>query len=307
MSTAPHISVLFEEAVDGLRVRPGGTYVDGTLGAAGHAERVLQLSTPDGRLLGLDADPEALELARTRLAPFGDRAVLHHSNYRHMLQVCKDLGFLGADGVLLDLGLSSMQLDLWDRGFSFRRDDPLDMRFDPTRGATAAELIEQLPEQDLARAIWEFGEEPASRRIARALKAAPEVKTSGQLAEIVSGSVGRPRGRTHPATRTFQALRMLVNDELEALREGLSAAVEVLGVGGRLVVISFHSLEDRIVKGFMRDRSVQCICPPRVPVCTCDHVPTLRLLTRKAGKPEQDETRANPRSRSARLRVAEKL
>ncbi len=307
MSTAPHISVLFEEVVDALRVRPGGTYVDGTLGAAGHAERVLELSTPDGRLLGLDADPEALELARTRLAPFGDRAVLHHSNYRHMLQVCKDLGFLGADGVLLDLGLSSMQLDLWDRGFSFRRDDPLDMRFDPTRGATAAELIEQLPEQDLARVIWEFGEEPASRRIARALKAAPEVSTSGQLAEIVAASVGRPRGRTHPATRTFQALRMLVNDELEALREGLSGAVEALGVGGRLVVISFHSLEDRIVKGFMREQSVECVCPPRAPVCTCDHVPTLRLVNRKAGKPEQDETRANPRSRSARLRVAEKL
>ena len=304
----PHLSVLLDEAIEALAVRPGGSYIDGTLGAGGHAERVLDLSAPDGRLLGLDADPQALEIARERLAPFGDRAVRVHSNYRRLREVAEERGFLPADGVLLDLGLSSMQLDVWDRGFSFRRDEPLDMRFDPTRGPTAAELLRDLPEEDLADAIWRLGEEPSSRRIARAIKRSPDpVRTTGQLAELVARATGRPRGRIHPATRTFQALRILVNDELGALEEGLSAAVEVLRPGGRLVVISFHSGEDRIVKRFMRAESAGCICPPRQPVCTCGHTPTLRLLSRKAAKPERDETGANRRSRSARLRAAERI
>ena len=289
-------------------MRPGGAYVDGTLGAAGHAARVLELSAPDGRLLGLDADPDALRLAGERLAPFGERAVLVHTNFRRLYDVASEHGFVPAGGVLLDLGLSSMQLDLWERGFSFRRDDPLDMRFDPTRGPSAADLLRELPEEDLANVIWEYGEEPASRRIARAVKRSPEpVRTSGQLAELVARAAGRPRGRTHPATRTFQALRIAVNEELDALREGLEGAVRALGPGGRLAVISFHSLEDRIVKTFMREASAECVCPPRQPVCTCDHTPTLRLLGRKAGKAGEEEVEANRRSRSARLRVAEML
>jgi 16S rRNA (cytosine1402-N4)-methyltransferase len=307
-SPSPHVSVLLDEAVGALDPRPGGRYIDGTLGAGGHATRVLELSAPDGRLLGLDADPQALELARRRLTPFGERVVLVHSNYRCLRDVAEEHGFAPADGVLLDLGLSSMQLDLWNRGFSFRRDEPLDMRFDPTAGPAAADLIEELSEEELANVVYEYGEEPASRRIARAIKRSPTpVRTSGELAEVVARAMGGPRGRIHPATRTFQALRILVNDELGALRDGLRAAVDVLRPGGRLVVISFHSLEDRIVKAFMRDESAGCICPPRQPVCTCGHTPTLRLVSRRAGKPERDEAQANRRSRSARLRAAEKV
>ncbi len=308
MTTYPHRSVFLDEAVAALAVQPDGMYVDGTLGAAGHATRVLEESAPEGRLLGLDADPAALELARSRLAPFGERAVLVHSNYRRMAEVATERGFVPADGVLLDLGLSSMQLDEWDRGFSFRRDEPLDMRFDPTSGSSAAELVNSLPEEELARVLWEYGEEPASRRIARAVARSEQpITTTGQLAELVASSVGRPRGRTHPATRTFQALRILVNDELGALEDGLRAAVGILRPGGRLVVISFHSLEDRIVKNYIRDESAECVCPPRQPVCTCAHTPTLRLVRRKADKPGAVETQENPRSRSARLRVAEKV
>ncbi len=308
MTSYPHRSVLLDEAVTALAVQPGGTYVDGTLGAAGHATRVLEESAPEGRLLGLDADPDALEIARSRLAPFGGRTVLVHSNYRRMAEIAAERGFVPADGVLLDLGLSSMQLDEWDRGFSFRRDEPLDMRFDPTSGSSAAELLNSLPEDELARVLWEFGEEPASRRIARAVaRSEQHVTTTGQLAELVASSVGRPRGRTHPATRTFQGLRILVNDELGALEDGLRAAVSILRPGGRLVVISFHSLEDRIVKNYLRDESAECVCPPRQPVCTCAHTPTLRLVRRKADKPGAVETQENPRSRSARLRVAEKV
>ncbi len=307
-STTPHVSVFANEAVTALAVRRGGCYIDGTLGAAGHASHILDLSAPDGRLLGLDADPEALALARGRLTPYGERAVLVHSNFRRMGKVAHERGFVPADGVLLDLGLSSMQLDTWERGFSFRRDEPLDMRFDPTFGPTVAELLHDLAEEDLANAIYEFGEEPASRRIARAVKRAKApIRTSGQLAETVAGATGRPRGRTHPATRTFQALRILVNDEIGALTEGLREAVDVLRPGGRIAVIAFHSLEDRIVKTYFREQSTGCVCPPRQPVCTCQHIPALRLVFRKAGKPAPEEMSANRRSRSARLRVAEKL
>lgn len=308
VSAPVHISVLAREAVDALAVVPGGSYIDATLGAGGHATLALDLSAPDGRLLGLDADPEALDLARRELGRFGDRAALAHSNFRHLQDVATERGFVPADGVLFDLGLSSMQLDLWDRGFSFRRDEPLDMRFDPSQGPTAADLLRDLPEEELARVIWEYGEEPASRRIARAVaRSAEEVRTTGQLAELVARSTGRSRGRTHPATRTFQALRIAVNDELGALAAGLEAAVRVLRPGGRLVIISFHSLEDRLVKQFIRDKSAECVCPPRQPVCTCDQVPTLRPVNRKAGKPGAEEVGDNPRSRSARLRVAERI
>lgn len=297
-----------EESVAALQPHSGGAYVDCTLGAAGHAYRILELSSPDGCLLGLDADPEALEIARQRLHSFGDRATLVHSNFRHLGQVARARGFDHVDGAILDLGLSSMQLDTWTRGFSFRRNEPLDMRFDPTEGRPAAELLATEPEEEIARIIWQYGEETASRRIARAIANSPErISTTGQLAALVERTVGGRRGRVHPATRTFQALRIAVNDELGALEQGLNAAIGLLAPGGRMVVISFHSLEDRLVKNLFRIESSDCICPPRQPVCTCGHKARLRLVQRKAIKPGDPEVEVNPRSRSARMRVAERL
>lgn len=308
MTAEPHISVLPHEVVQTLAPRSGGRYIDCTVGAGGHAQAVLDASAPDSRLLGLDADPGALQVAAERLAPYGNRAVLVHARFSRVGQVAREHGFDEPDGVLMDLGLSSMQLDLWSRGFSFRRDEPLDMRFDPTAGPTAADVITSSSEEELADIIWRYGEEPASRRIARAVKrsVAPVVTTT-QLADLVERAVHRPKGRTHPATRTFQALRIAVNDELEELQTGLRSAVELLCVGGRLAVISFHSLEDRIVKQFMRRESSGCVCPPRQPMCTCGHRPTLRLVSRRAGKAAAEELSVNRRSRSARLRVAEKV
>ncbi len=303
-----HTSVLLEESIALLDIHPDGKYIDATLGAGGHAEKILERSSPSGRLLGLDADPRAIELAQRRLGRFVGRYVLVHTNFRYIEQVANEHDFNPCDGVLFDLGISSMQVDAWAAGFSFRRDEPLDMRFDPTSGKTAADIIRESSEQELARIIWEYGEEPKSRQIARAIKSSREpIVTTEQLVQAVESVYRGKRGRIHPATRTFQALRIAVNDELDALREGLAGALRVLRVGGRLVVISFHSLEDRIVKHFMRERSKGCICPPEQLVCTCNHHPEIKVLTRKPIVPSGEEVKVNPRSRSAKLRAAEKL
>jgi 16S rRNA (cytosine1402-N4)-methyltransferase len=304
--TTPHIPVLLDEVLEGLSPLPGQRFIDGTLGAGGHTEAILTAVAPHGQVLALDADPSALEIARRRLAAYGDRARFVHSNFAQLAAVARDLDFVPVHGVLLDLGLSSMQLDAVERGFSFQSAGPLDMRYDPNSPTTAADLVNNLAQDELADLIYRFGEERRSRAIARAIVAARPLHTTHQLAEVVARAVGGRRGdRLHPATRTFQALRIAVNDELEVLRAALPAATSILAPGGRLAVISFHSLEDRIVKEFFRRESRDCICPPEQPVCTCGHRATLHIITPKPITVTSTEAALNPRARSAKLRVAE--
>jgi 16S rRNA (cytosine1402-N4)-methyltransferase len=302
--SAPHVPVLYEEVLAGLQVVTGGFYVDGTVGAGGHAAGILKASAPDGHLLGLDVDPKALEMSRQRLAPFGDRITLVRCNYAQIREQVEALGWGPANGVLLDLGVSSLQLTNPERGFSFQSVGPLDMRLDPTASRMAADLVNTLAQRDLADLIYRYGEEPASRAIARAIVAARPLRTTTELAEVVARVV--KRRKIHPATRTFQALRIAVNDELRRLEEGLTAALSILKPGGRLAVIAFHSLEDRIVKRCFAQESRDCICPPETMVCTCGHRATVSVLTRKPIQPGADEIARNPRSRSAKLRIAVK-
>jgi 16S rRNA (cytosine1402-N4)-methyltransferase len=258
-------------------------------------------------LLGLDRDPEAVARAQERLARFSERAILVQGSFRELEAVARKHHFPPADGVLLDLGVSSYQLASPERGFSFFKVGPLDMRFDPSQGPSAAELVNSLPVEELAEILYRFGEERQSRRIARAIVAARPFQTTQQLADVIVAAVGRRGGRIHPATKSFQALRIAVNDELGALKEVLPQAIELLRPGGRLAVISFHSLEDRLVKRYFRRQAQDCICPPELPVCTCKHQATLRLITRRPVRPDEAELTQNRRARSARLRVAERL
>ena len=309
-----HLPVLAEEVLAMLAPRSGSLQIDATLGGGGHTERILEASNPDGRLLGLDADPAAIARVDARLRPvFGDRLVLRQANFRELAEVAPAAGFGAVDGALFDLGLSSFQLADTERGFGFRAGGPLDMRFDTSRGVPAAELLATLDANELTALFRRYGEEPKAGRIARAIvearREAP-IETAEELAALVERVVPpnprQPR-RTHPATRVFQALRIAVNEELEALEAGLAAAVDLLRPGGRLVVLSYHSLEDRIVKRFLAAERRGCVCPPELPVCVCGRNPRLRLLTRRSVTPTPEEVAANPRSRSARLRAAERL
>lgn len=302
-----HVPVLLEAVIDGLAPQPGACLIDGTLGAGGHAAAWLAAAAPDGRVLGFDRDPGALTLAAEHLAGAGERATLVHASYERMGEIAAEKGFDPADAILLDLGFSSLQIDDPARGFAFRLDGPLDMRFDPRQPTTAADLVNGLPADELADLIYAYGEERHSRRIARAIAEARPVTGTATLAEIVKRAVPRSTERIHPATRTFQALRIAVNDELGALERTLPQAVSLLRPGGRLAVISFHSLEDRIVKNFMRDEARDCICPPEVPICVCGHEASLRVVTRRPLTAEPDETERNPRARSAKLRIAERI
>jgi len=306
MARMPHQPVLYHEIIHALQPKKAGHYVDGTLGAGGHARGILEACTPDGRLLGLDVDPQALALARETLAPYGQRAHLLQASYDSLTETLREIGWDEVDGILLDLGLSSMQLDTPERGFSFQQDAPLDMRFDPASPTTAADLVNTLPQDDLADLIYRYGEERASRRIAQAIVKARPLRTTRQLAAVIETFSPR-RGHIHPATQTFQALRIAVNEELDRVENVLPQAIAALKSGGRLAIISFHSLEDRIVKEYFRRESRDCICPPRQPVCTCGHKATLKEITRKPIIPGEAEIAANPRSRSAKLRIAEKL
>ncbi len=298
-----------------LSPRPGSFHIDGTVGGGGHTLRILEAANPDGRVLGLDADPRAIERTGRRLGAYGDRLVLRNVNFEHLDEAAAETGFVPADGVLLDLGLSSFQLAEHDRGFSFRAEGPLDMRFDPTTGVPASELVATLDEDALTRLFREYGEEPHARRIARAIVHARHeapIDTATRLAAIVEAAVPRPRQQTrrriHPATRVFQALRIAVNAELDVLPRALGRAVDVLRPGGVLVVISYHSLEDRIVKRFLAAERRGCVCPPLAPVCVCGHEPRLALVGgSKPQLPTEAEVVANPRSRSARLRAARRL
>lgn len=304
-SSRPHIPVLYQEVLQLLAPKSGGRYVDGTVGAGGHAWGILEASSPDGRLLGLDRDPQALALAAGYLASFGERVHLVHASFASLSQVLEREGWDQVDGILLDLGLSSMQLDTPERGFSFQHEAPLDMRFDPSTPITAAHLVNTLGENELADLFYRYGEEPAARRIAHAIVRARPLHTTAELARLVERLIPR-RGPIHPATRVFQALRIAVNRELDALEQVLPQAVQALAPGGRLAVIAFHSLEDRIVKEFFRRESRDCLCPPRQPLCTCGHRATLQVLTPKPLLPGPEEIARNPRARSARLRCAEK-
>jgi 16S rRNA (cytosine1402-N4)-methyltransferase len=303
-----HVPVLLREVVEAMAVRPGGRYVDCTLGAGGHAEAILKASSPDGELLGIDLDPEALAAAGERLAAFAPRTSFVEGSFSEVGDFCRDRGFAPVDGVLFDLGLSSLQLGDESRGFSFQREGPLDMRFSPRQELTAAEIVNTYGEEALADLLWRYGEERESRRIARRMVAERPFHTTTQLAKAVEQAVGRrARGVIHPATRTFQALRIVVNQELLRLETALVQAHDLLGFGSRLVVISYHSLEDRIVKNFMRREARDCVCPPGTPVCICGHRASLRLVARGVVRPSATEVAANPRARSARLRVAERL
>ncbi|MBI4233048.1 MAG: 16S rRNA (cytosine(1402)-N(4))-methyltransferase RsmH [Chloroflexi bacterium] len=302
-----HTPVLLQEVAEALAVRPGGQYIDCTVGEGGHAEAILVASAPGGRLLGMDADPEAVAAALRRLASYAGRAILVQGNFSTVAEVAEAHHFRAVDGILFDLGLSSLQLEGEARGYSFRIDSPLDMRTDPSVSLTAAEVVNTYSEERLARVLATYGEETRARLIARAIVRSRPVRTSLELARAVEQAVGRLRGRLHPATRTFQAVRIEVNRELEHLEAALREAIPLLGKGGRLVVISYHSLEDRLVKGSLRQAAARCKCPPRMPVCICGSTPELRLVRRKVVTPSPEEVRRNPRSRSARLRVAERL
>lgn len=307
MDSRPHISVLYHDIISALRPKSPGRYVDATVGAGGHAWGLLDSSSPDGQLLGLDLDPRALEIANQRLMSFSGRFRLEHSSYTSLLQTLHRLGWDHVDGIVIDLGVSSMQIDSPERGFSFLKDGPLDMRFDPSQLNSAADLVNNLSEEDLADVLWRYGDERASRRIARSIVANRPFKTTLELASLIKKSVGRSSGKIHPATRSFQALRIAVNDELKSLEDFLPQAVEALAPEGRLAVIAFHSLEDRIVKQYFRRESSDCICPPEQPVCTCGHVATIKEITRHPIEASDEEKSNNPRARSARLRVVEKL
>ena len=303
-----HIPVLYQEVLSVLNPQAGGRFIDATLGGGGHAEGILHATTPDGRLLGLDADPRAITRSLQRLAGFGERALLVHANFRRLSEVAQQYGFTALDGILLDLGVSSHQLDDPDQGFSFREDGPLDLRLDPTTGLSASEVVNTVSEEELADLIYRYGEDHFARRIARRIVARRPLHSTAELAEVVTQAVGGRKGaRLHPATRTFQALRIYVNDELGSLEAVLPQTLGLLRSGGVLAVISFHSLEDRIVKQFLRRESSDCICPPRTPVCQCGHTAQVVELHRKGMTPSEAEITRNPRSRSARLRSARRL
>jgi 16S rRNA (cytosine1402-N4)-methyltransferase len=303
-----HKPVLLQKAVDQLVWRPDGTYVDGTFGGGGHTREILERG-PGNRVFAFDLDMSAVDRAHELQREVGTgRLTIIHDSFASLAEHLDELGVDRVDGVLLDLGMSSFQLDDAERGFAFRFDGPLDMRFDQSRGLTAAELIATADESELADIIWRYGEERRSRQIARAIVAERErnpIETTGRLAAIVTRLVGRGKSGANPATRTFQALRIAVNREFEALEQALTASVERLTPGGRLVVIAFHSLEDRIVKQFIARESASCICPPDQPICTCGITPRLRRIGSKQ-KASSDEQAENPRSRSAVMRVAER-
>lgn len=290
-----------------MQPRDLGRYVDGTLGAGGHARGILEACAPGGRLLGLDVDPQALALARETLAPYGERATLVQASYETLAAQLSALGWDAVDGVVLDLGASSMQFDRPERGFSFLQDGPLDMRFGPSAPTSAADLVNGLDESELADLIFRYGEERDSRKIARAIVRARPLHSTRELAAVIEAATPRRGDRIHPATRTFQALRIAVNEELAAVENTLPQAVAALRSGGRLAVISFHSLEDRIVKDFLREQSQYHINPPYERLYEVERKAVVKLITRKPLTASEEETRENPRARSAKLRIAEKL
>jgi 16S rRNA (cytosine1402-N4)-methyltransferase len=307
-----HKPVLLEEAVGSLCCRPGGTYVDGTIGGGGHAQAILEKTSPSGLLIGIDADEEALAEAERRLRPFGNRKTLIKGNFADIGQILKELHIEKVDGILLDLGVSSHQLESADRGFSFSLNAPLDMRMDRSRKLNAYDLINTFSVQELEKIIRGYGEETMAGRIVRAIseqRIKAPIRTTYELAQIIVQSVPSKfrRRKIHPATKTFQAIRIAVNNELANLHRAVSDGISLLHKQGRFCIISFHSLEDRIVKNIFRSWEKGCICPPDIPICTCHRKPLLKIITKKPIIPEVIERTNNPRARSAKLRTAERI
>jgi len=305
-STTSHVPVLLQEAIKALAVQPGGRYIDCTLGGGGHALAILEHSSPGGQLLGIDADPEAIKAAGARLEDYTSSILLVNENFANLQAICIKYDFFPVHGILFDLGLSSLQLNGSGRGFSFQHDAPLDMRISPSQEVTAADIINTSSEAELAHLIRTYGEEGYSHQIVRRIMSERPIRSTLHLTRTIERVIGR-RSRIHPATKTFQALRIAVNRELEHLETALRQAIDLLGCGGRLVVISYHSLEDRIVKQFMQREARDCICPPGIPVCVCDHRARLKLINKRVITPSPSEIQLNPRSRSARLRAAEHI
>ena len=308
-----HLPVMVEEVLESLSPAPGSLHIDATVGGGGHSRQILEANLPDGRLLGLDADRAAIARTRERLAVFGQRVTLRQANFEQLVDVAAETGFSPADGVLFDLGLSTYQLNDTARAFSFHSEGPLDMRFDQSRGVPASTLVAELDEEELGDLFRRYGEEPRARRIAHAIverRRQDQIATGKQLADVVAAVASAPprgRRRVHPATRVFQALRIAVNRELETLPVALAGAVDVLRAGGRLAVISYHSLEDRIVKRFIAAERRGCVCPPEAPVCVCGRQPRLAPVGQQPRRPSAAEIARNPRSRSALLRAARRL
>ena len=307
MSVPVHVPVLLDEVIAGLQAQRGGYFVDCTVGLGGHAAAILEKISPSGRLLGIDADPEAIKISQDKLSDYGEAVTLVNDNFVNLEAICRRYHFHPVDGILFDLGVSSLQLDTAERGFSFHLDAPLNMRFDPGQGLTASDIVNNFSEQELAKLIEKYGEERHSRRIARYIVQNRPIATTVELARLIEQVLGGKRAKIHPATRTFMALRIAVNSELENLELALEQTINLLRPGGRLAVISYHSLEDRIVKQFMRRAASSCLCPPGTVICRCGHLPTLKLISRKVIKPTSLEIESNPRSRSSKLRIAERL
>jgi 16S rRNA (cytosine1402-N4)-methyltransferase len=307
MSLPVHVPVLLDEVIAELQARRGGYFVDCTVGLGGHAAAILEKISPSGRLLGIDADSEAIKVSQDKLSNYGEAVTLVNDNFVNLEAICGRYHFHPVDGILFDLGISSLQLDTAERGFSFHLDAPLNMRFDSGQGLTASDIVNSFSEQELAKLIERYGEERHSRRIARYIVQNRPIATTVELARLVEQVLGGKRAKIHPATRTFMALRIAVNNELQNLELALKQTINLLCPGGRLAVISYHSLEDRIVKQFMRYAASNCLCPPGTIICRCGHVPTLKLISRKVIKPSSLEVESNPRSRSAKLRIAERL
>ena len=307
MNDTPHQPVLYKEIIHALQPKRGGRYVDGTVGAGGHARGILEASAPDGQLLGLDVDPQALALARETLAPYEQRVHLAQASYTTLSAQLQKLQWDSVDGIVLDLGASSMQFDTPERGFSFQNDAPLDMRFGPHALQTAADIVNTFDERELADLIYEYGEDRDSRKIARAIVNKRPLQTTRELVAVIEAVSPRRGDRVHPATKTFQALRIAVNDELASIKTVLPQAVASLKSGGRLAVISFHSLEDRIVKEFFREQSKDLVNPPYEQLYAVERKAIIKEVTRKPIVPSEEETKDNPRARSAKLRIAEKM
>jgi 16S rRNA (cytosine1402-N4)-methyltransferase len=307
-----HVSVLLDECINALDIKPGGIYVDGTMGGGGHTEEILKGVTGSGVVVGIDQDMDAIMSTSKKLSKYGDKLKVCHGNFSQIKELLSDIGITQIDGVLLDLGVSSYQLDTPDRGFSYMNDGPLDMRMDKSSSKSAFTVVNEYDENDLTRIIRDFGEERYARRIAKAIVRArsdKNLETTHELVSVIRGAIpgGGQREAQHPAKRTFQAIRIEVNGELEIIENTIRDISSILNENGRIAIITFHSLEDRIVKNTFRDLATGCKCPKEFPICVCNNMPTLKVISRKAIDPSEEEVRVNPRSRSAKLRVAEKL